>query len=239
MAITFGTNQTGSSKTAGTSVAASAITSGSLALNDLIVVIFASDDAAGTYSCADDQLNSYQTDLARTSNAGHCSVVIFSAIVATVANTIVTVTHPSLTARGIDVYTFRGADTTASRVDTAAVTATGTGNAGSGNYTTAFSGSVMIGASVYESDRTNTYGGDANFVSGGAVGTTGGADASNITTKNGYQILSGTATDAYDTTNSASRSWVAALLAYKAPAAVLPARPLLVKLRAVPRASSF
>jgi len=217
VAITHVVDDSRQSKTAGTTIAGTGLGAASIALNDLIVVCFTSDDVAGTYSCADDQGNTYQTDVARFANAAHVSLVVFSAIVATDANTIVTVSHPSLTARALEIFVFRGTDTSASRVDGTPVTATGTGNASSGNLTTSSADSVMVGISGYESDSSNTYTGDGAFVNG-KVGTTGGGDATNITQESGYNILTGTATDAYDTTNSASRSWAAALLAYKVPA---------------------
>lgn len=223
MAITFQSFKTRSSKTTGTTIAP---TSGfaTVAVGDLFVVALLSDDASGTYSCADDQSNTYQTDLARVINSGHISIVVFSAIAATAATTIPTVTHPSLTARVLSGWHLRGTDTTAGRLDGTPVSATGTGNAASGNLSVT-STSCYVGFSGYESDISNTYTNDSGFDTPASKdGTTGGSDASNITSITAVD-LTPSSPDSYDTTNSASRSWVAALLAYKIPAVYVPRHP--------------
>lgn len=145
----------GQSKTTGTTLVLSG--SKTIVLGNEIFVAFASDPAAGTFSCADNLGNTYAVANSAVQGSGTTGVAtrLFKADVTNPGTlTSITVTHPSMAARAGMAGEFSGVGTLRT-TGTHIGTALGVGNAypgGSGGTTTAsIAGDLWIGAVGVES----------------------------------------------------------------------------------------
>jgi len=205
-------------KTSGTTLACanmSATTAG-----DSIFVLFASDDATGTYSVADSVGNSYSevTPPSPTTNATHVVLRIFrsDSTINRAANASITVTHPTLTARAVVIGAFTGAATGTDGSNEG----TGTGTAAtSGNLTPTVNNCLLVGANAIEGPVADSNPTPAGWTNISSDGTTGAGGASNIAIRGGYIIETTATLQAYNPT-IASNSWAAAIVAVQAAGAV-------------------
>lgn len=203
------------SKSAGTTLAATVPLAG-FAEGTSVIVTFASDDAAGTYSCADTAGNTYVEDVSVT-NASHVRTRIFSAhnIAALVSGNSVTVTHPSLTARAIVVGNFTGLEPVGAFDKNASSTGNGTTPDSTNTAATAQTDELLIGAIGVEGPLGDAWTKDANYTNIDRNGTTTGGAATNITIAAEYRVV--TAAGTYNATGTiTSAQWAAAIATYKA-----------------------
>src|SRR5258708_9062347 len=84
-------NLSTSSKVTGTTLASGLVVVGN---GDLVIVGFSALAGSGTYSCADDQLNTYSV-LKNVSNGTTITTYFFCAVAGTSPSFTITLTHPS------------------------------------------------------------------------------------------------------------------------------------------------
>ena len=194
MAITLHSSISGvNSKVAGTTISTAGQTL-VVTAGDLVVVTFAMDNAAGTVSCADDEGVSdvfvVQSDV---TNSGGVRTVILAAISNYTGSSYnVTVTHPSVTARAVQIRSFTPtAGSTMDATATAQNTGTSTTTATTSNSATPPANNQLVvgccGSEDVVASQTAT-GFPAWATDQRAAGTSGGGDASNITIGTGYEI---------------------------------------------------
>ena len=194
MAITLHSSIAGvNSKTAGTTTSTagqSLITTA----GDLVVVVFAMDNAAGTVSCADNEGAGdafvVQSDV---TNSGGVRTVILSAITNHTGSSYqVTVTHPSVTARAVHIRSFTPtAGSTMDATATAQNTGTGTTTATTSNSVTPTADNQLVVGCCGSEDvvASQPITGFPSWATDyKAAATSGGGDASNITIGTGYEI---------------------------------------------------
>ena len=219
-AISFITSASNQSKTAGTSLVLT-VPIGGWATGSSVIITFACDDTAGTYSVADTALNTYTQD-ATITNSGDVITKVFSThnISALAAGDTITITHPSLTARAAIAANFTGL-ATSSVLDLSLVD-TDTDNTPSYNNATTDTtqaDEVIIGAYGGEGPNGDVWGDDTTLSDEeiiAQIGTTTGGAASNITAFMMYRIVSSIGKHDTDATISTARDSATALVSYKA-----------------------
>ena len=207
------------SKTSGTSLAIN--TTAAVAVGDDIIIAYTTDPNANIppISVTDPAGNTYH-EIGPAINSGQLRTYLFAAydVNALPAGSNITITaSASVTARAGVVSVFRGlADE-----DPLDQTSTGTGNSltpsAGPTSTTTEPDELLIGAVGTEGPSGDAAGMWGNsFTAGPRLGTTGGADDTNITISLGYRIVS--ATGAYTAAKSgiASRDWAALIATFKA-----------------------
>jgi hypothetical protein len=214
-----------SSKTAGTTL--SLTIAGGVPDGDSIIVTFAMNySIAAGVSCADNRGNSYAVDVdaAQVPSGGGSSgvrTVVCSAhnVQGVTAGTIVTVTHPSVTARAMAALSVSGLAKT-SPVDQTAAGASGTGPLPSCNTTlppTTFADELLVAAIGVEGPSGDTLTYPFAWTALVKSGTTGGSSSSNATVNRAYRIVSATGTYGVTGTSlSPPALWASGLVSYKA-----------------------
>jgi hypothetical protein len=185
----------------------------STTVGNLLIVYFTIDGIAGTVSCADTGNNVYTVAADAqfaVPGTGNVRTVILYAPVTTglVAGNTITVTHPSRTAKAMSVHEFSGV----ASVETSAV-ATGTGTAASsGNATTTFANSLLIGALGVEGILGDTFTPGAGYSAGTRTATANATATNNVTIDPEWQIVSTTGTRVADggVDDLTNRDWAAA-----------------------------
>jgi hypothetical protein len=184
-----------------------------------MLVLFAHDVTAGTYSIADDAGNTYREDFA-ADFAANVGIHIWSAIANATGFLVTTVTHPSMTPRAGIVLCITGPSQTLTGTATSATGSTDTPS--SPSLTPGVNGALVVGFVGREGPGTvdETFTHDAEFTLGAVsgTGTSGGGAASNISCGAALLEQATAAGIAYDSTLSSARDWLDAILAY-APAA--------------------
>jgi hypothetical protein len=223
------------SKTAGTTLvipSTADFTTGNFA-----VVVFSSDDAAGTFSIADDQGNTW-VECKNQLNAGSVRLIVWASILTTGITGNVTVTHPSLTARAGLIKEFSGV---LSATPDQTNSATGvTAAFDSGSVTPTEDGELLIGAIGWEGVIGDNPGSVSGFTVHLISATSGGGAASNIGEASYHQIQTTATADAFDGALANARDWAAAIVSFKeiAATAVLKRRPSITQ-QAVMRAATW
>ncbi len=212
MAISHGVSFSNTNKTTGTTIALT--TNSAYSTGDLIVVSLASDDATGTYSCADSAGNTYALDISVV-NTGVARMTVFSAVATTTSTLTITCTHPSLTARAMVVDNFTpdaGSSFTSAR-KVGSTSAVGSASPySSGTLTVTSTSDIMYGSTAIECPASDVVSPPANFVFT-YVGTTGAGATSNMSVAAGYDLTA--ATEAYAPTDStANRNFASSIIEY-------------------------
>lgn len=213
MAITFvqAFGNGAQNKTSGTTLAVNPTTNPTS--GHVVAVAFASDDAAGTYSCGDDQGNSW-SELVSVTNPGNASFRIFVSLLTTTITGNITVTHPTLTARALVWAEFSGL----TDINPDPQTSTATGSVATApddletpDFTMSGYEFLVLGGWAWEGEIETLASNNGNFTGLGLIGTTGGGAASNMKVFAMY-VISNTfsVTPNQDVTMSADRDWAAA-----------------------------
>lgn len=218
-------SQTAVSKSANTFLATTTFNSGVHPGSSIIVAFAMDDDGAspGTVSCADTAGTVYTKDVDRSSGGTGTGarVVIFSAHNLPITSVgIVTITHPSVTARAMFWFLVVGID----KVDqTASATGSGTSPSSGVTGTRLVANELLVGAVAAE---TPGQAGDSTFTAGTGFtkfiysnwtftqGTTGGGAASNQSLGLEFKIVSAVGTDAATATIT-SADWACAIATYR------------------------
>jgi hypothetical protein len=181
-----------SSKTSGTTLSVPNVGGGAdMAVDDLIVVLFSMDNAAGTVSCTDGLSAIYTSVSDVTNAAGVRSVILWAKALGNRAATgAVTVTHPSVTARAMNVRVFRGQDLTSPFDQQNTGTTNGSTATTSNSVTPGQDGELVIAVTGVEDTNNEGNPTQPAWVTDALnkVGTTGGGAASNIYSAGGFEI---------------------------------------------------
>ena len=181
------------SSTAGTTLAVT--TKGDVAVGDDIIVNFSMDGATGTVSAADGASNAYSAVAnaqAATPSNTNVRTVILDAHVTTALprGSVITITHPSVTARSAVVSVFRGLAASPSVDQTKTSTGTGTAPTSTATASTTQADELLFGAvgtEGYNADNAGNW--DNSFTTADRRGTTT-SGAAGITTASGWKIVS-------------------------------------------------
>jgi hypothetical protein len=187
----------GSSKVAGTSLLV--VCTGAVAVGQTVFVMFGADYVVGNPTCTDNLGNTY-TVAHRVNNGTSCQAVILRSDV-TVAGTLtlLTVSHPSLTARAAIVYSFNGCGaqrTTGGHTAASATCFATPGVTGSGTASGVV-GELWLQMSCWETTLgTVNIATVVNAATGvepvAENGTSGGGSTTNITVGSFYRIVPNT-----------------------------------------------
>jgi len=207
-----------SSKTSGTSLGLNP--SVDPLAGNLCIVAFASDDAAGTFSIADDQGNTWR-EVYNILNPGNVRSILWASILTATITGSITVTHPTLTARAFTTAEFSGVASSTEDVES---DGTGTGSTTStGSVTPSENNELVIGVCGWEgpiSDEDFTQ--PTGFTIINQWGTTGGGAASNITVIAGYEIQTTATARSYPKTLFNSRDYANIIATFKQATAAAP-----------------
>jgi len=240
MPITFYGSRSQTAKTSGTTLVMDLSAAPKVNVGSLLVICFAHDVAAGTYSVADTQGHTYRPDF-EADFGSNLGVHIWSTISTFTGFINVTITHPTLTARAAFGVTLDGASQALTGTKGSA---TGTSTSPSSpSLTPAVDGAAVFGfvgregPGITDAAFTN----DAAYAAGtlASPGTTGGSGASNISGGLGVLVQGTAAATTYDATLGASVDWLAVAIAYGPDAASIPPRGVRATLQAVNRASTY
>jgi hypothetical protein len=215
MAITFsdkfGPN---ASKATGTTLT---VNLSAIVVGTLVVVVFASDDAAGTFSIADTQGNTW-VECKNQLNSGNVRTIVWASLLTTaIISGSFTVTHPSLDARAAGCASFAGvASATPDQTNAANATAA-SGVFASGSITPSENNELLIGGLGWEGVGADAPGSIAGFTTANVgVATSGGGAASNIGELLYYQIQTTLAADNFDGSMATGRDNAACVVSFKA-----------------------
>lgn len=214
----IGTTQ---SKRAGTSLSITVPAAG-IAAGNSIILDFAMDLTAGVVSATDSAGNTYSVDADSDDGSGTAGVrtVILSAhdVAALPAGKLITVTHPSVTARALSADEFSGLATKGVLDQTSTGTGTSTSPSSGSTAKTGQADELLIGAIGVQGPEDDTFTADASYKASTRVGTTGGKDATNITINPEFQIVAAIDTYSATATLGTSRLWAANIATYLAAA---------------------
>ena len=198
------------------------VPAGGVAAGNTLLISFAMDPVSGSVSVADSKGNSYTADadvMNGTSGSGTgVRTLIFSAPVQTplAAGDLITITHPSATARAASAVYVSGLVTAAPADRTATATGRSTSPASGNTATTTVASELLFCATgVEETSGTAT---TFSAGSGGYTALTGSATASStgISVFPEYRTVTTTGTYSGTGTLNQTRRWATALVTYKA-----------------------
>src|SRR5438093_1808002 len=162
---------TSASATTGTTIAVTVPAAG-VAAGDSIILTLAMGDAIGTVSATDSKGNSYSV-AADVTNAANVRTVMLAAhnVTALASGDTITVTHPSVTARGLSANEFSGLSPTSPLDQTR--TATGSSATPSSGTTAATSeaAELLLGAIGVAGPTSDTFAPGTNYTALTAAGT--------------------------------------------------------------------
>src|SRR5438552_1577900 len=162
---------TSASATTGTTIAVTVPAAG-VAAGDSIILALAMGDASGTVSATDSKGNSYSV-AADVTNAANVRTVMLAAhnVTALASGDTITVTHPSVTARGLSANEFSGLSPTSPLDQT--LTATGSSATPSSGTTAATSeaAELLLGAIGVAGPTSDTFAPGTNYTALTRAGT--------------------------------------------------------------------
>ena len=198
---------TANSKTTNTTLAvtlAAGVTDG-----NSVIVTFAMDSATGTISCADDAgtSNSYSVDV-DVNNTGSVRTAIISAhnVSGLTSGKVITITHPSVAARGMSVTEFSGLAKISQIDQTQSNTGSTIGVSSNATGTTTTPDELLIGAIGEEGKLVDGFTPGTSWTGLPRDGTSTGSPASNVTISPEYRIVSATGTYTADGTLSKAKN---------------------------------
>ncbi|MGH7788424.1 MAG: hypothetical protein ACRERC_16260, partial [Candidatus Binatia bacterium] len=202
-------------KSAGTAISLT-VPAGGVSSGNSVILALTMDAAAGAVSATDGAGNTYAVD-ADVTNAGDVRTVILSAhgVAALASGNVITVTHPSVTARALSGSEFSGLLASGTLDQISTQTGDSASPASGSAPTTSQADELLIGAMGIEGPVTDTFTAGAGYTLLAEAGTTGGTTGSNVTINPEYRIVAATGGYAADGSNSASRQWAAVIATYR------------------------
>jgi hypothetical protein len=209
----LGTNSTKSSGTTLAVTLSSGVTDG-----NSVIVSFAMDSATGAITCADDAGtgNSYSVDV-EVNNTGNVRTAIISAhnVSGLTSGKVITITHPSVAARGMSVTEFSGLAKIATIDQTQSATGSTLSVSAGPTGTTTTTNELLIGAIGEEGKLVDSFTPGTSWTGLPRDGTSTGGPDSNITISPEYRIVSATGSYTADGTLSKNKDWAAAIATYE------------------------
>ncbi|TMA70566.1 MAG: hypothetical protein E6J69_02285, partial [Deltaproteobacteria bacterium] len=210
---------TAANETSGTTISVTVPAAG-VALGNTVIVTFAMDPASGTVSVADTQGNTYTKNADVTNGSGTSGVrtVVFSSTITTalVSGSMITVTHPTVTAKAVSANEFSGlvANPVADQSGTATGSATSLSATTSG--ATAQAEELVMGGFGREGKAGEFSANGAGFTAlTQASSGNAGASATHITIDSQFKVVTATGIQTANETANLSENWAATVVTYK------------------------